>query len=328
MTDQFGVDLSENQTITSYAQLNGAIDFAYLRVRRSNGKQDGKWRNFRAGITKPCAPYIFLRDPGMESFQSQFESFWGWADDAHWEWGPVLDCEFVGLTGAEIRSAVATSRQVTGKDVQYVYVGRGNLVGLVPPSSFVTDDDVRLIASRYFANNKSTAWDNLGFTHPNLDMVQYWDKGTVPGISGIVDLNLAHQIMMEGTSVALTQADIDAVAAATASKVWTTKRTGETVDMSQHVANADVNNTPAKVWAYSNAASGDTVDMHQVLINIEEADETELVNDQNATIAFQQILTAVTTPGTSMPDLTAALETWLASQNVNVSVNLTPKTEA
>ena len=184
----FGVDLSENQSITDADALNAAIDFAYLRVFRSNGLQDSKWRSFHSQITKKRAPYIFLRPPSVQSWTSQFSTFWAWANDVEWEWGPVLDCEFSGLTAAEVRDAIAASRDITQIDVQQVYLGFDNLTGPIPPSSFIPagNTDIRIIASRYFANNRTDAFTNLGFDHPNLDVTQYWNKGAVAGVSGAV----------------------------------------------------------------------------------------------------------------------------------------------
>lgn len=194
----FGVDLSSNQVVTSYDKLNSGIDFAYIRVFRSSGEQDVSWRAFHDGITKLRAPYIFLRPTSQESLQSQFSKFWGWCGGVEWEWGPVIDSEYGGITGAEIAAAVEQCRAVTGRQVVYAYTGRSNLIGPCKPSTFVVDDGVRIIGARYFANDQSKAFTNLGLDSPTLDAVQYWDKGTVPGISGLVDLNSARQIIGEG----------------------------------------------------------------------------------------------------------------------------------
>jgi hypothetical protein len=208
MTDLFGVDLSENQTVTDYGKLNAAIDFAYLRVFRSNGLQDKKWRAFYDGITKPKAPYLFLRPVSQQSFASQMQTFWGWASDVAWQWGPVLDCEYAGITGAQIKAAIAACRTVTGMHTVYVYVGRGDLVGAAKPETFVTDTGVRLIAARYFANNRASAWTNLGFDHSQLDVTQFWNNGRVPGIAGAVDLNTARRITGLATSVVKEEDDM------------------------------------------------------------------------------------------------------------------------
>lgn len=190
---ELGVDLSQNQVVTDYTALNAAIDFAYLRVLRSNGQEDESWRTFYNGIKKPKAPYIFLRPPATQTFVNQMKAFWALAGGHTWQWGPVIDAEYAGITGAQIRSAVAACRSVTGHRVVYVYVGYGDLRAgaAAQPDTFVTDDDVRVIGARYFANDKANAFTHFGLNFAQLDIVQYWDKGTVPGIRGVVDLNVA-----------------------------------------------------------------------------------------------------------------------------------------
>lgn len=204
MVNRVGVDLSQNQAISSFAQFNAAADFAYIRVRRSNGEFDSMWREFHSGITKPRAPYIFLRPPSVESFTAQLRSFWGRCGDYAWEWGPVLDAEYTGLTGAQLRDAVSACRDVTQRSVVYGYVGYGNLRpgGSATPNTWVIDGHVRIIGARYFANDSARAFANFGMDDPNLDIVQYWNRGSFPGISGEVDLNVARRLILaqEGTN--------------------------------------------------------------------------------------------------------------------------------
>lgn len=190
----FGIDVSSNQTVTSYPAARAAVNFVYIRVRRSNALQDTAWHAHHdgfAGVQR--APYIFLRPPSTESFDAQFESFWGWCGSVPWEWGPVIDAEYSGLTSAQANAAVASCRKVTGHEVVYLYEGFSDLTGAARPSGL--DESVRLIAARYFADNEANAFANLGFDSPNLDITQYWDKGSVPGISTAVDLNAARQII-------------------------------------------------------------------------------------------------------------------------------------
>jgi hypothetical protein len=192
------VDLSSNQTMTSPAAFNAGVDAAYLRVRRSNGLFDSKWRAFHDAITVPRAPYIFIRSPADESYTSQFTSFWNTAKTVPWEWGPVIDAEFAGLTAANVRSAITACRAATGRDLVYVYIGHADLVGGIPFSSFATDSNVRVIGSRYFQNNFGTAFADFGLDDPHLDIVQYWDAVSCPGISAPCDNNNARRLIKTG----------------------------------------------------------------------------------------------------------------------------------
>jgi hypothetical protein len=183
----FGVDLSSNQSIT--AAINSNIDFAYMRVRRSNGAVDTSWGTFHGLITKPRAPYCFVRPPTDESFASQVSSFLsmcGWSTGTVWEWGPVWDCEYSGMTGAQIAQLLAEARRQMGVQTQVVYIGYADR-SLVP--AFATDVNVRIIMARYYANNGAEAFTNLGWSSPNLDGVQYWYAATVTGVNGSVDVN-------------------------------------------------------------------------------------------------------------------------------------------
>lgn len=208
-----GVDLSSFQTVSNWAQFNAAIDFVYLRVYRSSGAQDTQWRNFYANFNGPRAPYIFLRDPSIVSFANQFATFWGWANDVAWEWGPVIDCEFAGITAADVRGAIAACRTVTGRQLVYVYLSQGNLSGPIPFSSFATDDNVRVIGARYFTNNFAGAFANFGIDNPHLDIVQYWDAATVPGVT-TCDVNNARQLLtIQGSTNNMTAAFNDRLAA-------------------------------------------------------------------------------------------------------------------
>lgn len=211
MTDLFGVDLSQNQNVTNMTALRAAVDFVYMRVRRSNGSVDTKWRVFHDDMSgKPRAPYIFLRPPSEESLLSQFSSFWYMCGDYDWEWGPVIDAEYAGITSQVIKDAIATCRQVTGRRVVHVYTGYANAFApgaTAPPSGWATDDDIRIIGARYRANARANAWGNFGASHPNLDMVQYWDKATMSGIAGVVDVNVAHQIVTQSKHDVTSQED-------------------------------------------------------------------------------------------------------------------------
>lgn len=206
----FGVDLSSVQSSTPPV----GVDFAYLRVRRSNGAVDDMWGTHYTHLAgKARAPYIFVRPPSVENFATQISSFLGlcnWAT-IEWEWGPVLDCEWTGLAGytgpamtaAQVVSLVAELRSQLHNPtaVVYVYLGHQD-AGMAP--TIATDANVRFIGARYAANNRANAWTNFGPAMPNQDVVQYWNAGSVPGIGGAVDLNDAHQLLGGNTDMSLT----------------------------------------------------------------------------------------------------------------------------
>lgn len=219
------VDVSMNQAVSNWARFNAAIAGAYIRVRRSNGKRDTMFEVFHNGITKPRAPYIFLRHPSIEAFSTQLRQFWSWCGDMPWEWGPVLDAEYAGLTGRQMRDAVSACRDVTQRPVTYGYVGYANLKpgGSATPSTWVTDANVRIIGARYWANDFENAFEHLGLDHPQLDMVQYWNKATVDGLAPgmVIDVNKARRIIMAGAvnveeDDVVSSADIDKIA----DRVW------------------------------------------------------------------------------------------------------------
>lgn len=197
----FGVDLSSVQSSTPPV----GVDFAYLRVRRSNGAVDDMWGTHYTHLAgKARAPYIFVRPPSAENFATQISSFLGLCNwvTIEWEWGPVLDCEWTGLAGytgpamtaAQVVSLVAELRSQLHNPtaVVYVYLGHQD-AGMAP--TIATDANVRFIGARYAANNRANAWTNFGVAMPNQDVVQYWNAGSVPGIGGVVDLNDAHQLL-------------------------------------------------------------------------------------------------------------------------------------
>lgn len=203
----FGVDVSSVQGVTAPV----GVDFAYIRVRRSNGAQDTAWlSHYDALEGKQRAPYIFVRPPSVESFGSQISSFLsmcGWTTSMVWEWGPVFDCEWTGLQGysgpamtaAEIAQVVAAYRTAVNnaQAVCYVYLGHQDAS---MAAQFAGDPNIRTIGARYYANNRTAAWGNFGATMPNQDVVQYWNAGSVQGVSGNVDLNDARNPLLGGNA--------------------------------------------------------------------------------------------------------------------------------
>ena len=212
MADISVVDLSHYQNVTNYAALRGSIGGAYIKVSQGTGSVDPMWSKHWDGLKGvKRAPYHFLGQP--TNFQQQVANFRTQYERVSWEWGPVLDAEALSSTGKSIacqgswiKQWVAEWRRQTGKRLIYVYVGKADLVGSAAPSTWV-DSDIRIIAARYYSNKAD--WSTLGFSHPQLDGYQFYDKGSKPGISGLVDLNIFHQIITSsGTATATAAAAV------------------------------------------------------------------------------------------------------------------------
>jgi GH25 family lysozyme M1 (1,4-beta-N-acetylmuramidase) len=203
----FGVDLSHHnydQGPVNLPALSGAIDFAYIKVTEGGYNVDARWQYWHGGIDKPKAPYHFMGQRG--NWVDQVAKFVGQYSQRAWQWGPVLDVEFNssvqsgGPTSADIRAWVAEWRRQTGQHNLYVYVGKADLVGACPPSQWA-DDGTRIIGARYYTNDFAGAFDNIGFNDPRLDIVQYWNKGRVAGLTGDTDLNNARSLAQGGVDM-------------------------------------------------------------------------------------------------------------------------------
>lgn len=201
MADVFGVDLSHHNSISNYATFRNAIDFIYIKVTESTYQIDPAWRTHHDGTAgKLRAPYHFMGQRG--NFPAQVRAFLATYRQASWEWGPVLDVEFNASVqsgspvSADIRAWVAEWRKQSGKQLIYVYVGRADLLGACKPSDWM-DANTRLIAARYYTNNRVQAWANLGFDNAQLDITQYWNQASVPGAAGLVDVNVARRIVTQ-----------------------------------------------------------------------------------------------------------------------------------
>lgn len=202
-TAQFGVDISSLQQITSYAKLKAHVDFAYIRVYRSNGAEDLMWKaHFLGLVGTRRAPYMFLRPRQELSPTIQVNNFLRMLANrycplASWEWGPVIDAEFtteqravVGPPDPQLlRDTIDRLRFMTGRRDIWVYAGQRDLAGPLTPDTFA-DPHVHIIAARYVANDQPHAWANLALpADPRIQLTQYWNNGFVVGIAGPVDLN-------------------------------------------------------------------------------------------------------------------------------------------
>lgn len=186
------VDLSHHNTVSNYTALRDRCDGFYIKASESTYNVDNMWRRHYDGLLgKPRAPYHFMGQRG--NFPAQVAAFIAQYSKARWDWGPVLDVEFNANvqagspTSADIRAWVAEWRRQSGLRFLYVYVGRADLLGGCKPQDWI-DGDMRIIAARYYRDDYANAFSTLGFAHPLLDGVQYWNAGNIPGVTP-VDVN-------------------------------------------------------------------------------------------------------------------------------------------
>lgn len=151
---------------------------------------DSKWKVTHDALQGEMrAPYHFIGYRG--NWQRQVADFIAQYSQRAWEWGPVFDIEFDPAKSAlasDVTNVVGEWRRQTGLRFCYVYVGKADLTGGCKPQDWI-DVDMRIIAARYFQDDYKDAFTNLGWDHPQLDIVQYWNAGNITGFPAPVDVN-------------------------------------------------------------------------------------------------------------------------------------------
>lgn len=191
------VDLSSHQIITDFSLFRSLFDGYYIKVTEGNYYVSSIWRKQHDNLGgKPRAPYHFMGN--RSDISGQVTDFINQYSQTDWEWGPVLDAEFDtgDPTSVDIKNWVAEWRRQSGKYLIYVYLGRNTWLTTAPPNDWA-DSGTRIIGARYVTDDYNNAFTNFGLSHPNLDGVQYWDKGIVPGLNGYIDLNNFNQIVVD-----------------------------------------------------------------------------------------------------------------------------------
>lgn len=190
-------DISSHQQIDNYDFFRNAFDAFYIKCTESDNYVNPLWKEQNRGLAgKPRAPYHFLGD--RAPYSDQVSKFISEYKQAQWDWGPVLDSEFSGIaeepTSVDIKNWIAEWRRQSGNYLIYVYLGVNAWKTVANPYQWA-DSGTRIIVAHYWQNNYDTAFQDAGVSHPNLDGVQYWNQGTAPGLTGIVDLNNFKQIV-------------------------------------------------------------------------------------------------------------------------------------
>lgn len=194
------IDLSHHQNVTSYSKLDAWAEAFYIKVTQGSSYVDPEWEQHYNGLRKPKAPYHFM---GIrEDWSKQVRHFLATINKKAWQWPHVLDAEYDSRyqegdpTSVDIKGWIREWRKQTGRYLIYVYLGRETWRTVAPPREWA-DSGTRIIGARYYRNNYDTAFQDFGFTDPNLDGIQYWNQGSVPGISNYVDLNNFKRIVTD-----------------------------------------------------------------------------------------------------------------------------------
>lgn len=202
------VDLSHHQSDAGridYARVRPAVDAAYLKVSQGASYVDPAWRVHWSGLAGvPRGPYHYCTgaDPHLEA-----RHFAAVVGATPFELRPAIDIEYAGATADWLRIFMTELRKTTGWRRLRVYTGLALARTVLDPAAWI-DDDTDLWIARYAPA--------LGWTHPQLALWQRTQSGTVPGISGPVDLSDAmngwtptHDIT--GADMPLSQDDVNRI---------------------------------------------------------------------------------------------------------------------
>jgi GH25 family lysozyme M1 (1,4-beta-N-acetylmuramidase) len=180
-----GIDISHYNTCTNYSAAKAAVDWVYIKVTEGSSIVDPAIATHYNGFAgKPRGAYHFMHG----STSAEVAEFVSQVKARSWELPPMLDAEYSGVTGAAIRAFLAEYQRQTGEELTVVYSSKALLSGACAPSTFASPRTI-IWAARYYANTPD--FSTLGWDHPQLGIYQYWDKGSVPGFAGVVDLDVA-----------------------------------------------------------------------------------------------------------------------------------------
>lgn len=196
-----GVDLSRWQTITDYGALASAVDFAVLKLGGSNAGtyvSDAYYAqaNGLAGRGVPVGSY-WMNGGGDPASDARFflDHLHGDADDFL-----VLDLEHIdghrAWTPAQALAWFETVRSARPGVELWAYMNAS--LARAHDWSGVEAAGVRLWLASYGADDgtlagagRAVTYGGSGITWSTWHMRQYTQHGTVPGIAGGVDLNIA-----------------------------------------------------------------------------------------------------------------------------------------
>lgn len=193
-----GVDVSSHQNDIDWEKVAGAgMEFAMIRIGYrgySNGelKEDTHWQKNLQGARENgllVGVYFFSQAITIQEAVEEAQYVLQWLDGTQldlpivFDWEPISDTARTANMDAETLNACALA-----------FGGQVTKAGYRAMVYFNLDTSTRLLDLRQLQQSGFDFWlaqytDTM--TYPNrIDMWQYTDGGTVPGISGNVDLDL------------------------------------------------------------------------------------------------------------------------------------------
>lgn len=193
-----GVDVSSHQNDIDWEKVAGAgMEFAMIRIGYrgySNGeiKEDTHWQKNLQGARENgllVGVYFFSQAITIQEAVEEAQYVLQWLDGTQldlpivFDWEPISDTARTANMDAETLNACALA-----------FGGQVKKAGYRAMVYFNLDTSTRLLDLRQLQQSGFDFWlaqytDTM--TYPNrIDMWQYTDGGTVPGISGNVDLDL------------------------------------------------------------------------------------------------------------------------------------------
>ena len=183
-----GIDISEHQGNIDFNRLKGSIDFAMVRTSYGSFHTDKKYKKNISGLDSigvPYGLYHFSYATNTEQAKKEAEGFLNIVKDYKPLYPVVIDIESTKIT-ANIRSD--TLVDIANTFCNYIQ-SKGYYVMIYANLNYF---DTKLNSSTLNKYDKWVAEWTSKFTYKgNAGMWQYSSKGSMPGISTNVDLDIA-----------------------------------------------------------------------------------------------------------------------------------------
>lgn len=179
-SDKKGLDLSHYNAVTDWNAIkNSGIDFVYTKATQGTGFIDPKCAEFVAGAKSVGIPVGVYHYAGLNDAVAEANHFKQMLSGLDTQLIPVLDLE-EGASGVDLVDWVRTFASTLGQKI-ILYTGNW-FIEQYPELNQLSD--IPLWTSYY----KATApTDEPGWS--TWTIWQYSDKGTVPGVDGLVDVD-------------------------------------------------------------------------------------------------------------------------------------------
>lgn len=197
--DKKGIDVSEYQGTINWNKVkDSGVDFAMLRVvkgltgsMKTDAQFERNYRNARnAGINVGVYRYTYAKNP--DQARKEAYKVLEVLDGRELDYPVVLDIEDSGLitnvSSDSRRSDIVLAFQEVIEDAGYDFAMYASLSWIKDYLDMDKLDDVDLWLARWRSLSKGPGYSGKG----NLVMWQYTDSGSVPGISGNVDLDISY----------------------------------------------------------------------------------------------------------------------------------------